>query len=72
MPSTPSKTNCQANYFGSKVVPTEFDYNLVKKAPIWQKKIRLFARYAKSPLFLHTFVHSVQPDVFMARSLVLA
>ena len=24
MPSTPSKTNCQANYFGSKVVPTEF------------------------------------------------
>ena len=76
MPSTPSKTNCQANYFGSKVVPTEFNYNLVKKAPIWQKKIRLFARYAKSALFLHIFVHSasvfrLRPDVFPARYSVL-
>ena len=63
MPSTPSKTNCQANYFGSKVVPTEFNYNLVKKAPIWQKKIRLFARYAKSPLVLHTlFPHIVSTE----------
>ena len=34
MPSTPSITNCQENYFGSKVVPTEFNYNLEKKAPI--------------------------------------
>ena len=72
MPSTPSKTNCQANYFGSKVVPTEFDYNLVKKAPIWQKKIRLFARYAKSPLIFTYIVRSVsvfglRPDVFPAR-----
>ena len=31
MPSTASKTNCQANYFGSKVVPTESNYNSEKK-----------------------------------------
>ena len=30
MPPTPSKTNCQTNYFGSKVVPTEFNYNSEK------------------------------------------
>ena len=77
--TTVSKTNCQANYFGSKVVPTEFNYNSVKKAPIWQKTIRLFAIYAKSPLFLYIFVHSasvsvfgLRPDVFPARYLVSA
>ena len=42
-----------------------------------KKKIRLFARYAKSPLFLHIFVHSasvfgLRPDVFLARYSVLA
>ena len=79
MPSTPSKTNCQANYFGSKVLPTESNYNSEKKAPIWQKKSRLFARYAKSPLFLHIFEHSasvsvfgLRPDVFPARYSVSA
>ena len=34
MPPTPSKTNCQTNYFGSKVVPTEFNYNSEKKPVI--------------------------------------
>ena len=36
MSSTPSKTNYQANYFGSKVVHTESNENSEKKAPIWQ------------------------------------
>ena len=36
MSSTPSKTNCQANYFGSKNVRTESKENSEKKAPIWQ------------------------------------
>jgi hypothetical protein len=50
-----------------------------KKLPNGRKKIRLFARYAKSPLFLHIFVHSasvsvfgLRPDVFPARYSVLA
>ena len=29
-----------------------------EKGPIWQKEIRLFARYAKSPLFLHMFIYT--------------
>ena len=86
MSSTPSKTNYQANYFGSKVVHTESNENSEKKAPIWhffarsnKEKIRLFARYAKSPLIFTYIVHSasvsvfgLRPDVFPARYLVSA
>ena len=66
MPSTPSKTNCQANYFGSKVVPTEFNYNSEKKAPIWQKK-KTVCKICKVPLFLHIFEHSASVSVFGLR-----
>jgi hypothetical protein len=49
MPSTPSKTNCQANYFQSKVVPTEFNYRSEKKASIRQKKNKAVCKICKVP-----------------------
>jgi hypothetical protein len=79
MPSTPSKTNCQANYLNQKLYLLNSITNQRKKLPYGRKKIRLFARYAKSPIFLHIFVHSasvsvfgLRPDVFPARYSVSA
>ena len=66
MPSTVQNLHLQKQIARqvSKVVPSESNYNSEKKSFHMAEKIRLFARYAKSLLFLHTFVHSASVSVF--------